>query len=192
MTRLTLLLCALTSLLVFSACQNDDDDFQPLRDNTLSYDGPNFTGPLLDAGFYEAAARFPAQLIQANQGRELDAVRFFMGELPAGCEVRIYEGTGANNQPQNLIFSQDVTNDLAVPGWNRLLLNPPIVLGEDDLWLSIALQHDATQQSIGCDSGPNQPNGDWLYQSNDGLWLPYTERTPESVNWNIQGELKEE
>ncbi|NBC09496.1 MAG: hypothetical protein GVY26_20080, partial [Bacteroidetes bacterium] len=50
---------------------------------------------------------------------------------------------------------------------------------------------DGQQQSIGCDAGPNQSNGDWLYDSNDSQWLPYTDRTPESINWNIRGELTE-
>ncbi|MCG8328320.1 MAG: hypothetical protein MI974_11575 [Chitinophagales bacterium] len=178
-------------VLLFTACQDDDDGPQPQpTDDLLAYDGDNNTGPLLDAGNYEAAVLFPANIIQDYTGRKLNAVTFFIGELPANCEVRVYEGTTNDGRPSNLIFASDVTNGLVAPSWNRLFLDPPITLAEDDIWLSIALTHNQQQQSIGCDAGPNQANGDWLYDNSDGEWITYIQRTQESVNWNIRGELE--
>jgi hypothetical protein len=175
---------------LFSACQDDDDTQNIPDDNILAYDGENSTGPLLEEGYYEAAVLFPASTIQQYSGRSLEAVTFFMGDYPAACEVRIYEGT-TDGRPASLIFSSNVTNGIAAPSWNSLVLDPPIVLADEDIWLSVALTHNRDQQSIGCDAGPNQANGDWLYDDADGQWLPYTQRTPESVNWNIRGELLE-
>lgn len=186
MKRIFLLL--LPAILLFSACGDDDEGNQPDLVDELAYDGDNNTGPLLAPGYYEAAALFPADLVQQYTGRRLEAITFFIGQLPAGCEVKVYEGTD-NGKPASLIFATDVTSGIVAPSWNRLALDPPITLAEDDIWLSIGLTHDQEQQSIGCDAGPNQPNGDWLFDDNDALWLPYTTRTPESINWNIRGEL---
>lgn len=187
-----ILFFALLASLSFMACNNDDDDPTPeTPEDELRYDGPNQTGPVLEAGTYEAAVRFPASYLDAYEGRSIDAINFFLGDLPASCEVRVYEGTTADNEPQTQIYSFDVSAGVEAPSWNRLALNDPIPVAGEDLWLSIVLTHDAEQQSIGCDAGPNQVNGDWLYNSNDGQWLPYTDRTPERVNWNIRGELTE-
>jgi hypothetical protein len=186
------MLLALLSLLAITACQDDEDDTGPNpSENELRYDGPNATGPLLEAGTHEAAVRFPANYLQDFQGRELEVINFFLGQLPAACEARVYEGSTAEDEPETMIYSFDLSTLVEAPSWNRLTLTNPIVIGEEDLWLSIVLTHDQEQQSIGCDTGPNQPNGDWLYKSTDGQWRPYTERTSESVNWNIRGELSE-
>jgi len=183
----------LLSVLCFTACQDDDDGGpqpQP-NDDVLAYDGENNTGPLLDAGFYEAAVLFPADIVQQFTGRRLESVLFFIGELPATCEVLVYEGTTPDGKPESLIFaSGDIRSGLVTPSWNRLTLDQPITLAEDDIWLSIALTHNQQQQSIGCDAGPNITNGDWLYDDDDGLWQTYIQRTQESVNWNIRGELE--
>ena len=184
---------ALLASLSFMACNNDDDDNPTPEpsENELRYDGPNATGPVLGAGTYEAAVRFPASYLDAYQGRSIDAIAFFLGELPASCIEKVYEGTTAGNEPQNEIYSFDVTSGIEAPRLNRLTLSDPIPVADEDLWLSIVFVHNGQQQSIGCDAGPNQPNGDWLYDSNDSQWLPYTDRTPESINWNIRGELTE-
>lgn len=174
------------ALLAFSSCQNDDDSPVPSGENVLSYDGPNATGPLLVAGDYEAAARFPASETSKLQGRSLTEVTWFMGILPSSCKVRIY-GPGAGDEPGQLLYSADVTDRVQVPNWNTHELRDPLPIDGQELWISIAFTHPAQQQSIGCDSGPNVPGGDWLFSSNDGQWITYIQRTGESVNWNIRG-----
>jgi hypothetical protein len=180
----------LLAVCLFPACQDDDDGGPQVDDDVLAYDGENATGPLLAAGYHEAAVKFPASFLQQYEGRRLESILFFIGQIPSGCEVLIYEGTNSDGRPESLIFSSDnVSSGLVAPSWNRLTLDQPITLTDEDIWISIGLTHDQQQQSIGCDSGPNVVNGDWLYDDSDELWLPYTERTPESVNWNIRGEL---
>lgn len=187
------LLFALLASLSFMACNNDDDDnpTPTTFEDELRYDGENLTGPVLSAGTYEAAARFPASFLEEYEGRSIEAINFFLGDIPAGCVVKVYEGTTTGNQPENEIYSFDVSAGVQAPSWNRLTLNNPIPVGSEDLWLSIVLVHNQEQQSIGCDAGPNQTNGDWLYDSNDGQWLPFVDRTPDNINWNIRGELSE-
>ena len=112
MKSLALFLCA--GLLLWSACQNDDPA-PPVFENELRYDGPNLTGPVLAAGEYEAAVRFSAGYLDNYDGRELTAVQFFLGQLPAGCELRIYEGTTGGDAPATLLASFDLSAQVQAP-----------------------------------------------------------------------------
>lgn len=179
----------LLSCAIFAFSCNDDVVVDP--DNVLSYDGENFSGPLLAAGKHELAARFLASQTSFFEGQQLTHVDFFMGpNFPAKCEVKIY---GANNSvsPGVLLYSEDVTNDLKSQDWNRHELSTPLTIPLGDLWISIAVEHATSQQSVGCDAGPANPNGDWLFQSIDNNWERYLDRTSESVNWNIKGIIGE-
>ncbi len=187
MNRLFLLL-ALSAALFITAC--GDDNVNPADENLLRYDGENATGPLLDAGEYETAARFtPAQT--ANfAGRNLIGVRWFTGPLPATCEVRIYD-QGASNEPGALLYSANVINQVNDFGWTEHTLSTPIPIEAEDLWISIAFTHTQRAQSIGCDAGPSRANGDWIFDAALGEWQTYRARTNESVNWNIRGVVAE-
>lgn len=173
---------AMLAVLAFSTCKKDDEP-----QNLLSYDGPNATGPLLEAGDYEAAARFPAAQTSRFEGRRLEEVTWFMGLRPASCKINIY-GPGSGNAPGALLYAAEIQpNSLQVPDWNIHRLSPTLPIDGEELWISIAFTHTQQQQSIGCDAGPNRANGDWLFDSNDGQWRTYIQRTQENVNWNIRG-----
>ena len=187
MKKLIYCLSILAITLSYS-CQNDDDD-GPLS-TTLSYDGENFSGPLIPAGVNEAAVRFTSDFLRDYVGRDLIEVSFFLGALPAGCVLKIY-GEGTSTTPGNLLLEADVTTDVVSSAWNILTLGAPIEITGEDIWISVELTHNQAQQSIGCDSGPNQANGDWLFLENDNNWETYISRTSESVNWNIRGRVSE-
>lgn len=175
------------SLLVIS-CQKDDNTAD---ENILRYDGENQTGPLLEPGNFEAAARFTSSQTSKYAGKKLTAVQWFMGKVPQNVKVKIY-GPGTASSPGTLLFaSNDVTSSLRALAWNELPLPSPINITGEDLWISITFTHTQVDQSIGCDAGPNKPNGDWLFNSNDGNWQTYVQRTGESVNWNIRGKVGE-
>ena len=182
------LILALLVIALFS-CTNDDDNGPIINDDVIHYDGENQTGPLLAAGSYEAAAYFPPSELADVVGRRLREVSWFMGIAPADCRVRVY-AEGSAGEPGNLLYDTNVTNSLRTPNWNTHRLSSPIEITGEGLWLSIAFTHDETQQSIGCDAGPNNTNGDWLYSSADNSWQFYKDRTPESINWNIRGNLE--
>ncbi len=187
MKRLSLLLLVCT--LIFATSCKDDDDTNP-DETILSYDGDNFSGPLLPAGTNEAAILFPASTMAQHVGKRLTQVEYYMGAQPAGASV-IVSGPGTNSTPGSIIYDADVTNSIRFPEWNTHTLANPIEIDGTDLWISVGLLHNNQQQSIGCDSGPNNANGDWLYQEVDNTWETYIDRTDESINWNIRGILEE-
>ncbi|MEL7021487.1 MAG: hypothetical protein AAGK47_07765, partial [Bacteroidota bacterium] len=68
MKKLVFLLPFLCIGLIFTACE-DESDITVVVDGILRYDGPNSTAPLLDAGTYEAAARFTSALTSSLEGQ---------------------------------------------------------------------------------------------------------------------------
>jgi len=170
--------------LSFEACEDGDGGSD--LSFVLQYDGDNTTGPILPAGTHELAVRFTEKELTPYLGKSLEAIYFFVGNRPAECQLVIY---GANNasRPGTVLYSANVTNALTAPNWNTHKLATPIEITGTDLWLSIRVTLAQQQQSIGCDAGPNKPNGDWLYRSDDRQWIGYEQRTGERVNWNIRG-----
>lgn len=173
-------------LLLSVGCEKD-----AAPDNILNYDGENFTGPLLEAGFHELAVRFTPDMTGPVAGRQLVAIPYFMGAKPQQAEIRVY-GEGGPSFPGDLLYSADITDEIRTLRWSEHALSTPIDIAQEDLWIAIAVTHASSQQSVGCDSGPNRTNGDWLFQSADGLWDTYINRTGESVNWNIRGRVSEQ
>lgn len=186
-------LFSLTLLLVLS-CETDDDDAPAVdgpvfENNVLHYDGNNSTGPLLPAGVHQAGIFFDAATLAPYAGRSITEVQFFMGpSLPAGTVVRIYEGS-SGSAPGNLVYSADLSGNVVPASFNFHPVAEDIVIGNQDLWISIELIHIDTQQSIGCDAGPRKEGGDWLLLASDNTWLTYGGRTGESINWNIRIKL---
>ncbi len=171
--------------LFVGACSSDSD-----LDFLLSYDGVNVNGPLLDVGTHEAAVLFTSAETTEYKDKQLIEISWYMGPLaPASTEVRVY-GPGTNNTPGTLLYSADVSSALRLQDWNKHTLAAPVAITGQDLWISVKLVHNISQQSIGCDAGPNVVNGDWLLSNN--TWSPYTVRTGESINWNIRGVVSED
>lgn len=188
MSRIFFLLL-LGATLSFLGCGKDDNN--PADANLLRYDGDNATGPLLNAGEYETAARFTTVQTTPFSGRNLIGVRWYTGPKPVTCEVRIY-GEGITNNPGSLLYSANVINQVRDFGWTEHTLPSPITLDGSELWISIAFTHDSRTQSIGCDAGPNRANGDWIFDASVNEWQTYRSRTGESVNWNIRGVVAEQ
>lgn len=180
--KTTYFLALLSAVILFGACKKDSENF-------LQLDGDNFSGPLLEAGAHEMAVRFTSDATSRFQGKQLTAVRWFTGPRPATTEVRVY-GPGSGNTPGALLFSKNVSSSVRPQSWNEYELDTPVDITGEELWISIAFTQTESGQSIGCDSGPNKPGGDWLF-SIDSEWRTYIQRTGESVNWNIRGRVSE-
>jgi len=180
------MLLLFAGLVCFSACK--DDELVTL-DGILSHDGPNSTGPLLEVGTHEAAAKFENADLAAYEGQQLTKVEVFMGQAPAKTTVVVY-GAGTANEPGAELYSADISSAVGGGNWVKHTLSTPIDVDGTDLWLAVRLEHTVEQQSIGCDAGPRENNGDWLYKSTDGNWETYVDRTSESVNWNIRGTVE--
>ena len=184
MKKLTFLL--VVGILLSIGCKKDNEE-----SFAFQYDGPNLTGPILEPGYHEAAARFTSNETAAFAGKQLTSVSFFMGVVPQQVEVIIY-AEGDDNTPGAELYRANVTTGIQTPEWNEHILSTPIDIDGNDLWLSIGLTHNQPSQSIGCDAGPNVANGDWLFKASDNLWSPFGTRIPgESVNWNIRGKVSD-
>jgi len=183
MKNLTYLLLLCLSISVFSC--GDDDLVPPDGEVVLNYDGPNQSGPLLAAGDYEAAVKFPASTMADHKDKKLKEVELFIGLLPQNVTLVVY-GAGADDAPGEELYSADLTSSINEGNWVVHRPTTDIVLDGEDIWVSARLVHAGEQQSIGCDVGPGVTNGDWLYDGAAGTWAPYKDTTPESVNWNIR------
>ncbi len=174
-------LCLLTC---FIACKKDEELYE---DANLHYDGANQTAPVFNVGTYEALARFTVGQTTDLQGQSLEEIAFYILNEPTTCQVVIY-GQGTAEEPGDLIYSRDI-NDIDTQDWNYHTLDNSIEINEEDLWIGVRLYHESDIASIGCDSGPANINGDWLWADGDNEWTQYRVRTDGSVNvnWNIRG-----
>jgi hypothetical protein len=175
--------CALT-LLSATGCNDDDDGGDPTDPGgsttvVLHYDNDNVTAPLLAAGTYEAAARFTTADTQGLEDGELIEVRFFIATAADSCVVSVYGDSGSDT-PGALLYSDDVTGSVTGGEWNTHTLDDPVPIPDGDLWIAIRFAHAGGQQTIGCDNGPADPNGRWLW---DATWTPFAA----NINWNIRG-----
>ena len=183
------------AILGFVSCGDDDDlvpEDQPVE---LSYDGANVTAPLLEPGEYELAARFANEELSSLRNRKLSAVQFFMGPKPPTIKVRV-SGPGTATEPGNILYEFDLSNNnsLQEQAFNELPVDPPLEL-PSEMWLSVFFTVEGNAaQNIGCDGGPADPNGDFVYDSNVGVWETWRQRTNgnESVNWNLRAVLTTE
>ncbi len=178
-------------LLVGAGCSSSDDGGEvldpPGADTVLlHYDSDNLTSPFLAAATYEAAARFPSAETAAVDEGTLTEVRFYVADAPTSCRVRIY-GADTSSSPGVLLYSADVTATVVPNSWNSHELQNPVAIPNDDLWISIEFTHAIPQSTIGCDDGPADADGNWLFASTDDSWITFEQRVGADINWNIRG-----
>ena len=184
MKRITYLL--LVGVLFMTACGEDR-----IAQNVLNLDGDNFTAPNLPEDVYEAASQFSAAVVAPYAGQQLKEVEVYMYDSPLSTLVKIY-GPGDGNGPGSLLYEGDLTGNIRNNNWTTHILSEPLVLTGEELWISVRLRHARTLQSIGCDEGPTERGGDWLFMTSDNSWQRFGDRFPsESINWNIRGIVEE-
>lgn len=181
------ILAILISGLLFSC--GDDDPFSPLDGDLLRYDGENQSSPLLEPGDHELAVYFPARVLKDAGGKKLVQIEVYAGSAPQTCQLRVREGNTATS-PGNILYQKDITSQVqGSPRWIIHTLDTPVdITGDEDLWISVAVTHTNSSQTIGCDAGPRRDGGDWIWQSANGTWQTFQQLTgTESVNWNLRG-----
>jgi len=179
LSTLTLFICA--CLVLFSSCKDDPNDLQ------LNHDGPNFNAPELPAATYESAAMFPSAFDGNDAGNELYAIEYYINQLPASAEINVYQG--GTNEPDSMVFSTNVITQISSNSWNTVSVNPPVLLDGENFWISMRYSQTGTQRTLGCDEGPSVTNGDWLFDSQDGLWTPLSDRSTININWNLRARV---
>lgn len=173
------------------ACEDAPNNNDPLIEAplvSLNYDGSNLTAPQLSAGTFEAAAKFTDNETANLQNGQLTEVYFYLLNTPQSASVKIYKGSN-QGFPEELVYSKGVTSDMSSNSWNHHILDTPVDIDQRDLWIAIRLNHSQADQTIGCDPGPANTNGDWLFESADGNWEKLLRRSNNeaNINWNIRG-----
>jgi len=174
--------------LIAASCNPDPVD--PASELELSLDGENQAAPFFDPGNHESAARFNANVMRQYEGKKLEAVEFYLVDRPAECEVRIY-GQGTSSEPGALLYSGDVSNTVSGNVWNRHEIGNPIDLDGGDIWIAIWVKTVSRLTIMGCDPGPANANGDWIFSDGNNDWETFRDRTNNEVNinWNIRGDV---
>ena len=175
-------------VLVMMACSEDNE---PTGENVLSYDGNNQTAPTLPPGLYEHSARFPSVITRNVVGRSIESVSFYLYEVPASTYILI-SNDQSSVEPGPVQYSQDISSGLIPNSWNTVSLTDPYPLDGSAVWVSVEVEFSGNPtQTVGCDAGPANPNGDWLYDGSDQQWRRFEDRVGESINWNIRAILSQ-
>jgi len=170
--------------IVLASCGDD----LPLLDNKLQLDGNNATAPTLPASNYETAVYFSASIMADNVDRQLREIEFYLYEEPAKLEVVIY-AEGSVRTPGEELYRSSILNNLRTDRWNTHVLNAPLTLDGEPIWIGVRFETAIEQRTIGCDAGPNNRGGDHFINYLDGSWTTFQEFAGESINWNIRGDL---
>ena len=162
-----------------------ENSMAPLDGIALHYDNGPLSAPFLEAGTYQAAVRFTSAEIGNLRGREILQIQFYIVNKPDNCTVRIFEA-GSATSPGMEIYTANLGDDITAGDWNYHTLTQSLALPGEDIWISVEFDHSSRQAVFGCDPGPAVTDGDWLYGSDDQQWLPLSQRTTTSINWNLR------
>ncbi len=175
--------------LFFTACS--DDEVSISEENTLNYDGANFSAPQLPADDYETAARFSIADINNTEGDTLTMIEVYFQDVPIQPNVVVY-GAGENGRPGAELYRADIGTVAQPNSWTRHSLTTPLPVGSEEIWLAVTMTHQGTWRSVGCDEGPADENGDLMFVNSENTWTTLREFTngQTSINWNIRGILE--
>lgn len=170
----------LTFDLAIAYDNNDDAEY------VLHYDGENADNGIGSSagGTFEVAARFPAATMAAFNGSTLDEVRIFLNDAGSDAKVKIYKDGATGDQPGDLLGEQTFTGNVA--DWTNVALGTPISLDGSGIWIAYEVTLGPAIYALGCDAGPHDPNGQWIYSG--GSWAKLADLAPSlTYNWNIRG-----
>jgi len=177
---------AIASLAFCFSCKDDDDTSQNSAD--LQYDLGINSAPIFGAGVHLAAARFTSSVTGSLAGQKLDRVEFYLINTPSNCKIRIFD-EGTSSRPGDQLYEADVTNLVSPDSWTSHTLTEDLELANKDIWIAVEVTHPDERNTIGCDVGPANANGDWVLEGNEIEWQSYRDFTNDlvDINWNIRG-----
>jgi hypothetical protein len=149
---------------------------------TLNYDGDNASAVgLTNGGSFEVGAMFPVSITNNYIGMMINEVQVYVNEPVTASAIKIY-GHGTDEMAGELLHEQSFSHIL---GWNNITLTSPVVITGGDIWVSLAVTHNAGLFPAGCDAGPAVTNGDWF--KSGAAWVPMHIANPDlNANWNIR------
>ena len=154
-----------------------------VMDDTLHYDGPNYTGIGLgtSAGDFGVYAFFPAATLapHAAANHKILSVKVEINDIStvSSFQLRFYTDT----LPTAMVYSQTFT---PVVGWNNIVLPTPFpVPSSGNLYIGYYMVTTGGYPA-GVDAGPANPNGNWI---DVGFWTHLIDIAPTlDYNWNIR------
>lgn len=189
--------------LVAIACNKDDDEPEtPQTQNFapsvgegligLHYDDFNTDAPQMEPGTYEKGARFTqSQLTSVTDGR-LVQIQYFMVEKPTTAQLRVYKSGSGSDGPADMVYSENVLPEMQRNSWNVHTLSDSVFIDSETLWITMRYQISSTGKYLGCDPGPANANGDWIFELAEQNWERFIDRTGTNINWNIRGVVEPE
>lgn len=189
------LLLILLGVAVLVACKKDEEHEPDMAQNPapalgeglagLHHDTYNVDAPEMLPGTYEMGARFSGSKLQQVMGGKLVQIQYYMMEKPISAQLRVY-GEGSN-APSELLYSEDVLSEIERNKWNVHHIPDSVVIESEELWITLFYTVSAEMKYLGCDPGPANPQGDWMWASVDQEWNRFENRSGSSINWNIRG-----
>ncbi|HPK05285.1 MAG TPA: choice-of-anchor J domain-containing protein, partial [Bacteroidales bacterium] len=150
----------------------------------LHYDGDNDSAIGANGEELSFAARFPSAMVAQYAGFSLEYVDVYIWDVPFGSTLMIW-GAGTTTEPGTLLYQQEFE---AVEEWNTINLDEPLLLDGTDIWVGYHVEYDAGEYPGGCDEGPADPDGAWVFIN--GGWYRLYELDPDlDYNWNIRAYL---
>jgi uncharacterized repeat protein (TIGR02543 family) len=155
------------------------------RNTVLHYDGENEGSVgLQSGGELTAAAMFPDEITVQYNTYQIKSLDLFIVSEPMEATIKIW-GAGTPDEPGPLLVQQAFE---AEPfSWNNVLLDTPVYITNEDIWIGYSVTHEALATPIGMDAGPALPGGDWVYINNQ--WSRMSEVSSFDANFNIRANL---
>jgi hypothetical protein len=162
-----------------------NDQVSGERDVVLHYDGDNDNAYGNTQADYEwrVAARFPDDMLAPYVGMELTSVDVFINDPGTAQKLQIY-GMGSYNTPGPGDLLVEQAFDAVGASWNTIVLDEPLVIDGQNLWVGYWLSSLAGLFTPGVDAeGLGVEDGDWMSAGPGWGHLGATR------NWNIRANL---
>lgn len=137
------------------------------------------------------AAKFNQNMIAPFYGKSLAQVKVYINNPTAGNTgvVKIYSA-GSSLAPGDLIYSSSPVH-VDSNSWNTIPITDLVTIPASDLWIAFEAKSGPTGSHswAGCDSGPNDPDGQYIYYG--GSWRILTALGASfTYNWNIRAVIE--
>jgi len=137
------------------------------------------------------AAKFNQYLLEQFVGDAIAQVKVYINNPTVGNTgiVKIYNG-GTPSTPGDLLYSSPSVH-VDANSWNTFPIPDLITIPASDLWIGFEAKSGPTGSHswAGCDSGPNDPDGQYIYYG--GSWRLLTALGASfTYNWNIRAVIQ--
>lgn len=153
----------------------------------VHYDNDNFTGIGTANADLIIAAKFTQEILAPFVGKALAQVKVYIYNATKGDTgiLRIY-GPGTLVTPGELLYSSPPVH-VDSNSWNIIPVSEFVTIPASDLWVGFEARSgpSGSHSWAGCDSGPNNPDGQYIYLSDS--WFRLTALGAAfTYNWNIR------